>query len=427
MGDYRQASFSGAVFYVSRTQDAFGRRGAHHEFPYKDRGLWDDLGGKDGRRQIEAYVTDFLPGGFAAARDQLVKALQKGAGELVHPWLGRHKVVCVDYSLSHDAKELGVCRFNLSFIDADSTAGQASQNPVAGLLGGRLSSLSSLSGLFAGDFSVKGVMAFVSEASFSRLDGLLKYVNDGLAVYRSTEAALTPFIDAALNWFGDKKGPEFTLTGYAADKVDLLTKQRYLLSSEEIGRQVVGLISLLIPVSGDAATAYAALSGLWNLSTEGGPYNPPPRAASAVSVERINKNLSALDLLFLTAAAVEAAALIPWIDFDHQNQAAAVEGDIVNRFDALAARIEKSGGDHGDNLYRQLRTVKAHALEILALTAPSLARLGTKLMDDSWPSVRLCYDLYENLERESDLVSRNDVRHPGYMPAGISLEYLIDV
>lgn len=425
MGDYREASFGGAVFFVSRTQDDFGRRGAHHEFPYKDRGLWDDLGAKDGSRRIEAYVTDLLPGGFAQARDKLVEALQKGAGELVHPWLGRHKVVCTDYSLSHDAKELGVCRFSLTLIDADSTVGQVSDNPVAGLMTGRADSLSLLPGLFSDNFSVRGVLSFVTEASFSRLDDLLKYVSAGLSIYRETQAALRPFTDFALNWFGDKAGADFSLTGYAADKVDFLETKRETLSAEDLARQSIGLISLLIPVAGDAAGAYESLAGLWNLSAEGSLYTPPPRAASATSVTKINQNLKALDLLFLSAAAVESAALVPWINFEHQGQAEAVEADILARFDALGERLDEFDGS--DALYQKLRIVKAQALEILGLTAPSLARLGRRVLPDVWPSVRLCYDLYESLDREADLVARNRITHPGFLPAGVQLEYLLDV
>ena len=428
IGDYRPASFGGAPFYVSQTTDAFGRRGAHHEFPYKDRGLWDDLGGKDGQRQLEGYVTDFIDGGFAAARDRLAEALQKGAGELVHPWLGRHQVVCVDYSLSHNEKELGVCRVSMTFIDADTTAGQPQANPVAGVMSGGDSARTALSGLFSNNFSVRGVMAFVAETSFARLDPLLVYVRQGLSVYRQTVAALQPFIDDALNIFGDTRGRNFFLPDYAVDKIDYLDANRLTLPPDELALNILGLTALLIPVAGNAENAYQSISGLWSLAAGAEPYRSPSGAASAVSEAIINRNLAALDFLFMGAAAVETARLVPWISFEYQSQAAEVQTDLLTRFDALAEKVNSfsDGEAEADAFYLAGQTMVAHALEIIGLTAPNLALLGQTTLIDTWPSVRLCYDLYESLDREDDLVSRNQVSHPGFMPGGVALEYLID-
>ena len=38
------ASYRGAAFYVQATEDEFARRGAHHQFPQRDKGVWEDLG-----------------------------------------------------------------------------------------------------------------------------------------------------------------------------------------------------------------------------------------------------------------------------------------------------------------------------------------------------------------------------------------------
>lgn len=429
IGDYRPASFGGAPFYVSQTQDAFGRRGAHHEFPDKDRGLWDDLGGQDGRRQIEAYVSGFSEGGYSSARDRLMEALQKGEGELVHPWLGRHQVVCTDYSVGHDIKELGLCRISITFIDADTSAGEARANPVEGLMSGCDSALGALARLFAGGFSTEGVLSFVSETSFGRLDTLLEYVGQSLFYYREAEAALEPFIDAALARFGDRRGQDFSLSAYAAEKVDHADAERLTMAPDDLAQNILGLAGLLIPVSGTAYDAYQSLTGLWNLAGRGEPYQPSPKAASARSVYQINRNFEALDFLFQGAAAANAARLTPWLAFEHQARAAAVQADILARFDSLAGRafLYDTAPGAADAFYQAGQTVTANALAIIAQTAPSLALLGRTTLPDTWPSVRLCYELYERLDREADLVGRNQVKHPGFLPGGVALEYLINV
>lgn len=428
IGDYRPASFAGAQFYVSQTRDDFGRRGAHHEFPYGDRGLWDDLGGKDGRRQIEAFTTDFCPGGFAVARDRLIAALQKGAGELAHPWLGRHQVVCTDFSVTHSDKELGVCRLSLTFIDADVSAANPTANPVAGLLAGCDGALSALTRLFTNGFSVDGVVAFASEVSYGRLDDLLAVVNQGLSTYREVESALSPFIDAALGWFGDVRGHNFNLPVYGTDKVEQVAAGRLSMTPAELAQNVIGLTTLLIPAAGTAGEAYNRLTTVWDAAVQGDLYQAPPKAASAASVAAINRNYRALYFLFLGAAAVESARLTPWMAFEHQDQGAQVQADILARFDVLAERLaDYDAGHDADQYYQALQTIIANALEVIAQAAPNLALLGHKTLADTWPSVRVCYDLYGDLAREADLVARNRVAHPGFVPGGSALEYLIDV
>lgn len=426
-GDYRPASFAGAQFYVSQTRDDFGRRGAHHEFPYQSRGLWDDLGGKDGRRQLEAYTTDFCPGGFAMARDKLVAALQKGPGELVHPWLGRHQVVCTDYSVAHSDRELGVCRLSLTFVDADVSAASPTANPVAGLLSGCDGALSALTRLFAGGFSVDGVVAFASEVSYGRLDDLLAVVNQGLSTYREVEAALTPFVDAALGWFGDLRGHTFALPIYGTDKVEQVAAGRLTMTPAELARNVIGLTTLLIPAAGTAGEAYKRLATVWDVAAQGLTYQAPPKAASAASVAAINRNYRALYFLFQGAAAVESARLTPWLVFDHQGQAEQVQADLLARVDSLVERLpDYSAGFDADQYYQSMQAVTANALEIIGQTAPNLALLGRETLTDTWPSVRVCYELYGHLDREADLVARNRVVHPGFVPGGQTLEYLID-
>ncbi|UQZ89530.1 hypothetical protein C4J81_15340 [Deltaproteobacteria bacterium Smac51] len=428
INDYREASFGGAVFYVSQSQDAFGRRGAHHEFPYQDRGLWDDLGAKDGRRQIEAYLTNFLPGGMAAARDRLITALAKGEGELVHPWLGRHKVVCTDYSVGHNEKEIGLCRVSITFIDASATSSEPADNPVAGLLSGCDGALSCLADMFSARYSVAGVLAFVAEASYGRLDGLLSGLRSGLSLAQEIEAALSPFIDLAVKWFGVRKDNRFSLPIFVEDSLSFLSENWQTISPAELATYIIGLATLTVPASGTANEAYGRMSDLWTAARAGLPFEAPPRSASSSSIQTINRNFAALDFIFQGAAAVEAARLTPWLNFEHQGQAESVRVDLIDRFDILAEQVGTAvESEAADRFYQHSRKITAAALEIVGITAPNLALLGSRTLKDCWPSVRLCYELYGNLEREGDLINRNRIAHPGFMPGGSAVEYLIDV
>jgi prophage DNA circulation protein len=418
---YREGSFNGAAFFTSQTSDAFGRRGVHHEFPYKDKGMWDDLGAKDAQYQLELYVTNESSGGFAGARDALKSALEAGEGELVHPWLGRHKVVCIDFTVAHSEEELGVARFSATFIEAESTAKKPEVNPVAGLLGSASAALDKLASFAASGFSLDGVLSFVTDVTGGALSGLVGMVQNGVAFVDKAVSTLAPFVDIAMkayNLVGVVTGLNFSLGGFLKDRLSLVTSKFDSMLPRDLTREIVGIISLSGPAAGGVTSAYDFLSSLSDSAEGMTAWASPPMAATATSVERINQNLTALGVLFQGAAAIESIKLIPYLEFDHLGQATQVKEDILRRFNDLAGKVDY-------DLYRDLMAISAAAMEIISLKAPNLARLGHRTLKTNLPSVVVAYDIYGDIDKEPDLVARNNIIHPGWLPAGVPLEHLI--
>ena len=52
------------------------------------------------------------------------------------------------------------------------------------------------------------------------------------------------------------------------------------------------------------------------------------------------------------------------------------------------------------------------------------ARLTTRQLLETAPALVLAYDYYEDAERDAEIVSRNAVRHPGFVPASSPLRVL---
>ena len=87
-----EVSFRGVPFYVDATDDEFARRGAHHQYPQRDKGTWEDLGKDDPVYNLGGYVTELSPGGYAAARDKVIAAcVAGGLGDLKHPYLAQRR------------------------------------------------------------------------------------------------------------------------------------------------------------------------------------------------------------------------------------------------------------------------------------------------------------------------------------------------
>ena len=109
------ASFRGVPFFVDSDSQSVGRRTQVHEYPQRDKPFVEDLGRKTRIPKLAAFV---VGDDCFVKRDDLLKALdQPGPGELIHPWFGRMTVTATDCDVSHERREGGVVRFDLTFVE----------------------------------------------------------------------------------------------------------------------------------------------------------------------------------------------------------------------------------------------------------------------------------------------------------------------
>lgn len=109
------ASFRGVPFQVETSSTPVGRRTQCHEYPLRDLPLVEDLGRATRRLQLTGFV---IGDDCFQQRDALLAACdQTGAGELIHPYLGRLTVVLVECSISHERQAGGMVRFEMTFVE----------------------------------------------------------------------------------------------------------------------------------------------------------------------------------------------------------------------------------------------------------------------------------------------------------------------
>lgn len=106
------ASFRGVGFWVDQAKIPVGQKGQLHEYPQRDEPFFEGLG-----RQAKIHdLTAFIVGADCLEqRDQLLKALEEGAGELVHPWLGRMQVKVGECEMTQTRQDGGLVTFALRF------------------------------------------------------------------------------------------------------------------------------------------------------------------------------------------------------------------------------------------------------------------------------------------------------------------------
>jgi len=121
------ASFRGVPFFVHTDAKASGRRIVEHEFPKADIPFAEDMGRRARRFRVAAYIlySPSVTPDYQAARDNLINALESGAGPglLVHPTLGVDMVVVDTFSDTERLQEAGgISEFEIEFLEAGSTA-----------------------------------------------------------------------------------------------------------------------------------------------------------------------------------------------------------------------------------------------------------------------------------------------------------------
>lgn len=416
---YRQASFRGVPFFVATAEGDFGRRGQHHEYAKRDKGYWEDLGEKDPSFTIDGYVTEKLTGGYMEARDALLTACrQPGAAELIHPYLGAKTVTCTGCRLRESADEGGVARFSLTFIEAgEKVEPKADIDTAAAVDMAADDAMLATQEDFADEFSLVQMPGYV-------VDGALGVVNDGLTLL---DAAAGPMVgdamemmdlaNGALDAFEDVQAfiSNFDPAAFFASQLRSLQGGAFAAIFDAMGlaAKIGGLVRLMSMRSGSPEAAYAAQQGMWSYGED---LAPVPTITPARRQQAANQ--AALSALFRRSALIEGARMSSRMAFESYDQAAAVRDELAERLDA---EMEVTGND---TLFTRLLDLRAAVVRDVTDRGGDLSRVGRWTPPTTMPALVAAYEVYGDPLKDSELVSRNHIAHPGFVPAAEPLEVL---
>lgn len=161
LAELRPASYRGARFLIGDVSTDGGRKQVVHEFPNSNRREIDDLGLLNKTYSITGLVTT------SAARDSLIRALDgDGLGELIHPVFGTLNVSSQPYTVTETTRELGVIRFQMSFIQTEPQLFPVSSPAKQAEISSQASSvISAINDEIAERFEVEGIANFDSAQS----------------------------------------------------------------------------------------------------------------------------------------------------------------------------------------------------------------------------------------------------------------------
>jgi prophage DNA circulation protein len=126
-----------------------------------------------------------------------------------------------------------------------------------------------------------------------------------------------------------------------------------------------------------------------------------------------------LKLLRVTAAAEGARAAVD-AEFESYQDAIGVRDEIVDALDTVML----AGAD--DATFAALRALRAAVVRDITARGANLARLVSWVPPATLPALVVAQQVYADGARAAELVQRNRIRHPLFVPGALPLEVLTD-
>lgn len=388
----RPASFRGVKFFVETAETEVGRRGVTHEFVQRDKPFGEDTGRVARKWSVDAYV---IGSNYMDVRDQLIAALEtEGPGELIHPYHGRQVVDCFGgVKIRESSREGGMAVFSIPFIEHGEELFPTATTDNSYQVGlASAAAIESAKKDFAAKFSVDSLPAFVLTDATSRLNDAADFLTKTSGSISGQSASIADFA--------------LSVRRFKANAVDLIN------SPSRFAEELAGNITLLAQSATAPREIFDALKKAFGYR-DADPAIPTPTATRQAQAD----NAAAINTLIKVTSVAEGAKAAADISYDSTDDALKYRDSLLDASDAIMNTAP-------DEVYQNLQDLRAALVKAVPPPGEDLATVDTIENKVTLPSLVIAYDLYESLDLEEDLILRNKISHPGFVPGGQTLEVL---
>lgn len=393
----REASFRGVPFFYDDTEADRGRRFHRHEYAGQDDVYHEDLGLKTRAHTLNAYV--WGPNCDVDAANLRAAIEKSGPGTLVHPIEGEMRVAVMSARERTSTREGGMVTFTITFEETGEThRPQVSPLPAARIDAASENALTAIQFDFGNSFSVDTMPQFVADDAADQVTGS---------------------IDTIKTAFADVRQGEQTLASWVNRAADIKTRAQTLVRDpSSLALEIAEVIG--VPLDLPGVQLARSLNRLFDFGQD----VPAIAATTATRQVQLANRVSFNSLIRQTAVIHAARASVRE---SYPNRTAALE-----RRDQVADVLEAETLTAPDTSYRALVKLRAEVVKGIDVQAAQLPRLKTVKPAITRPALAVAHDLYGDdpdlaLAMSDDLVVRNKLRHPGFVPGGDDLEVTIDV
>ncbi|WIC11156.1 DNA circularization N-terminal domain-containing protein [Escherichia coli] len=422
------ASFRGVPFKTEDESTGVGRRVETHEYPNRDKPYTEDLGKVTGRPVFSGYV---IGDDCYDQRDRLIEALNKpGSGTLVHPAYGEMSV-CVDGEIrvSTTSGEGRMVRFDLRFVEAGELSFPTSGAATADNLTTSCSALDDCISDNFDDFSIDGVADFVQNDVIGNATEMMGYISGAMKVVDvlASEAARLMQGDISVLLPPPSSGKTFVnqlqtmwragnrLYGNTGDLITMIkTFSGISLGSDLQPRGVWKTDSVTTKTTKEQSNYVASAIRTTAISEAAHAVTtlPAPRPKLTRATQQANQTtgFTAISHPALNNAPADATATDPAEELPNWDE-------LVEVRDALNEAIDKElGRTTDDRLFLALRRVKADLNTDIKSRLEQAGQTVIRTPGEVTPALVLAATWYDNAARERDIVKRNAIAHPGFVP-----------
>lgn len=399
------ASFRGISFLIPQASVPVGMKVQLHEFPQRDEPYAEQMGKQ---AQVHRLVCWIIGDDCFERRDKFMEALETpGAGELVHPWLGRMQVKAGEAELTHDFKQGGMAAFAVTFYpDIPLKFPTAKVNTQQQVVKASDSLLDSALARY------KSAMAKVDQARLglarlrNSLSGVYTVIQQQFSTITGAFTNLTGFVQSLMNAPDSLSSlfssyfSEFSVDDYLGD--DSGSSYRNSVATATQQTEAVASINTVSDSGGvDAAAASQATANL-------------VQDALLVQVALIISEMpvASQPVSTATVASVEQQAVQPIV-----RPEVPVADDVLELRDNLNEAIFQASLKADPEHYMVLNTLRQTIVKHLTAVAESGVRLVEITPPETLSALVLAYRRFGDATRESEVVQRNRLRHPGFVPA----------
>jgi prophage DNA circulation protein len=412
------ASFRGIRFVIDSSSVPVGRKGQLHEYPQRDEPFFEVLGKQAQVHKLTAFV---IGDDCFERRDQLLEALEKeGAGELVHPWLGRMQVEAGECELQHDRREGGMARFDLTFYpekprqfptakaNTQRQINQASTGVLDSSLGRYKSAIAKIDAarinIGALRNSLAGVYGVI-QSQFSPFTSIYSNVSGFVQSLVSSPAGISSMVSSFFAGFkGDGSGSGGSSGGGGA-------------SNSAAGTGVMGYRSSIATATQQAQ----AVSSINTVSqTSGRDTGQAAQATADLVQDALLVKVALVVADMPVASGIQPTTSTPALDQQLiqpvERPEVPVANDVVELRDTLSTAIWEASLKADPDHYQKLNALRVALVSHLNAVAASGVRLVDIKPSESLPALVLAYRRFGDATRSGEVVQRNRITHPGFVP-----------
>jgi prophage DNA circulation protein len=423
--DLLTASWRGVPFFVTSAKTSLGRRAEVHEYPAREDAYAEDLGRSARRYEIEGFV---LGGDYVAQRQRLETALEAvGPGVLVHPYYGTITAQLVDAAtITESDTEGGLARLSMTFTPA----GEA--RPLTVLVSRDTSA------------ELLDLTDELDEAMATDASAVMAILTEALSVYTAVVSAIDSVSFALMSAIGTVRGMIARVETVVATIARLSDQISELAALPgDLIRAVQSAIDDVMASIGAIGDALSDALGLVDdareaaresLPAAASPLDDVSRAEALITVDRrlaaaltawepvvgttvtrtaMRANQDALRRCILAARATSLVrAVVSGLEIDDQQQAEAIRSRVLSILSELLSETDLT--DEASALVMDLKRSWIAAMLSVTSSAPDVRVVTPRV---TVPALLLAYEELGDAARELEICRRNDIAHPGFVPA----------